>query len=53
VRRPVSWSRKALHDLQQQVAFIAEDNPAAARRIAARIREVGNALGEVATTRKR
>jgi plasmid stabilization system protein ParE len=51
VRRPVTWSREALDDIKEQVAFIALDNPAAARRVADRIRDAGKALGEMATGR--
>jgi toxin ParE1/3/4 len=51
VKRFVAWSREALDDLKQQVAFIAQDNPAAARRLADRIREMGQGLGEMATGR--
>ena len=49
--RSVTWSREALDDIKEQVAFIAQDNPAAARRVADRIRDVGKALGEMATGR--
>ena len=49
--RSVTWSRDALDDIKEQVAFIAQDNPAAARRVADRIRDVGKALGEMATGR--
>jgi plasmid stabilization system protein ParE len=51
VRRPVSWSREALDDIKEQVAFIAQDNPAAATQVADRIRDAGKALGEMATGR--
>jgi len=51
VRRPVTWSREALDDIKEQVAFIAHDNSAAARRVADRIREVGKALGDMVTGR--
>jgi plasmid stabilization system protein ParE len=51
MRRLVSWSREALDDIKKQVAFIAQDNPAAARRVADSIRDAGNALGEMATGR--
>ena len=49
--RPVQWSRDALDDLKRQIAYIAADNPGAARRIADRIRETGSALGETPTGR--
>jgi plasmid stabilization system protein ParE len=47
--RRVQWSDDALADLENQVVHIAKDNPAAARQVANRIRETGNALGEFAT----
>jgi plasmid stabilization system protein ParE len=40
-----------LDDLKEQVAFIAQDNPAAARRVADRIRDTGKSLGDMATGR--
>jgi plasmid stabilization system protein ParE len=49
VKRPVIWSREALDDLKQQIAFIAQDNPAAARRVTDRIRELSQGLGDMAT----
>lgn len=49
--RPVEWSRDALDDLKEQVAYIAADNPVAARKVAARIRTIGNNLGTMATGR--
>lgn len=49
--RPVTWSRAALDDIKERIAFIANDNPAAARRVADRIRETGMALGDIATGR--
>ena len=49
MKRPVKWTRAALDDLKAQIAFIARDNPAAARRVAERIRVSGNALGDFAT----
>jgi len=51
VTRPVQWSREALDDLKTQIAYIAVDDPGAARRVADRIRETGAALGERATGR--
>lgn len=47
--RHVQWSDDALDDLEKQVVHIARDSPAAARRVAKRIRETGDALGEFAT----
>ena len=49
MKRPVVWSRAALEDMKAQVAFIARENPAAARRVAERIRATGNALQDFAT----
>ena len=49
MKRPVVWSRAALEDMKAQVAFIARENPAAARRVAQRIRATGNALQDFAT----
>jgi len=51
VKRPVQWSRAALDDLKRQIGFIAEDNPFAARRVHARIRETAAALGDMAIGR--
>lgn len=51
MRRPVTWAREALDDMRGQLAFIAQDNPAAARRVADRLRETGDALGEIVTGR--
>lgn len=47
--RQVQWSEDALADMQAQVIHIARDNPVAARRIAIRIRETGDALADFAT----
>lgn len=49
--RTVQWTRDALDDLKGQIAYIAGDNPDAARRVAARIRVAGEALGDMATGR--
>ena len=51
MKRPVLWSRDALGDLKEQAAFIAQDNPAAARRVADRIRDTAKSLGDMATGR--
>lgn len=45
----VQWSDAALDDIESQVVFIAQDNPIAARRVAQRLRETGNALALFAT----
>lgn len=49
MKRAVSWSRAALNELKALVAYIARDNPVAARRVAARIRSTGDALADFAT----
>ena len=49
MKRPVRWTRAALEDMKAQIAFIAHENPAAARRVAERIRATGNALQDFAT----
>ncbi len=51
MKRPVIWSQGALDNLKQQIANVAEDNPAAARRLAARIQDTGQRLGDMATGR--
>lgn len=51
-RRRVLWSRDALDDLLQNAAYIARDNPAAARRIATALRKCGGQLGKSATGRR-
>jgi len=51
VTRPVRWSRAALNDLKDQLAYIARYNPAAARDVTARIRHSAKALEELATGR--
>ncbi len=51
MKRPVQWSRDALDDLKMQIAYIAADNPVAARRLVDRIRATGTALGDMATGR--
>lgn len=51
MRRSVQWSRAALDDLKAQIAYIAADNPAAARRVADRIRVSAAALGDMTTGR--
>lgn len=47
--RRVQWSQAALADLEAQLVHIAVDNPAAARKIALRLRETGDALARFAT----
>lgn len=52
MKRQVRWSREALDDIKAQATAIAADNPAAARRVAARLRAAGADLGRFATGRK-
>jgi toxin ParE1/3/4 len=40
----IRWSRKALDDLKDQIAFIAKDNPKAARKVAAQIRATAKVI---------
>jgi plasmid stabilization system protein ParE len=49
VKRTVAWSRGALDDLKAQLAYIAADNPTAARKVIDRIRDAGTALGSIPT----
>ncbi|MQT13209.1 type II toxin-antitoxin system RelE/ParE family toxin [Segnochrobactrum spirostomi] len=51
MKRPVRWAREALDDVKDQVAFIAQDNPHAARRIAQALRHAGDTLSTFATGR--
>ena len=51
MKRAVIWARAALDDIKEQIAFIAQDNPTAARRVADRLRDTGAALGDMATGR--
>lgn len=49
--RPVRWSLQARDDLAAIVRFVRERNPAAARRVALRIKSVADGLREFATGR--
>jgi toxin ParE1/3/4 len=51
VTRAIVWSRDALDDLTAQMAYIAADNPEAARRVAGAILDAAAALGQFATGR--
>ncbi|MFZ5674237.1 MAG: type II toxin-antitoxin system RelE/ParE family toxin [Pseudomonadota bacterium] len=51
MKRSVQWSRAALDDFKAQISYIAADNPAAALRVAKRIRDTVTALGPMATGR--
>lgn len=44
--RPVRWSTDALNDLAEQIAYIASENPSAARRVADAIDKTALALGD-------
>jgi toxin ParE1/3/4 len=47
--REVRWSSDALDDLNGIIAYIAEDNPQAARAVIDKIETAANRLGEIAT----
>ena len=47
--RRVIWSRAALDEIKAHVAWIASDNPIAARRVAQRISITGDGLADFAT----
>lgn len=49
--RRVVWSRDALDDLKAQLAYIAADNPDAARRVADTLLKAAAALGRAPTGR--
>ncbi|WP_295527727.1 type II toxin-antitoxin system RelE/ParE family toxin [Novosphingobium sp. Chol11] len=49
--RRVEWTRSALADIIAQAEHIARNNLDSAQRVAAAIREAGNALGTFATGR--
>ena len=51
MKRPVRWSEDALADLAGEAAFIAHGDPRAARKVRARLDEVGAALGDRPTGR--
>lgn len=51
MKRRVDWSHTALADLLIQIEYIAADNPDAAERVAAAIRQTGYDLGRFATGR--
>jgi plasmid stabilization system protein ParE len=52
LKRRVYWSESALEELTTSIAYIAERNPSAARRVHAEIDKAGNRLGEAATGRR-
>ena len=47
----VVWSESALDDLDSAIAYIAADNPVAARKVLDRIDAAGEGLGRVTTGR--
>lgn len=49
--RSVHWTRSSLDDLRAQIAYIAADSPAAARKVATSLRQTAEALGVRATGR--
>ncbi|UTH46292.1 type II toxin-antitoxin system RelE/ParE family toxin [Loktanella salsilacus] len=51
MRRPVRWSTDALADLSDQLAYIASENPSAARRVADALDRTALALGDMPTGR--
>ena len=51
MRRPVSWSRDALDDFKEQIAYIAAENPTAARRVTDALHATAQALSEMPTGR--
>ncbi|MGB9365861.1 MAG: type II toxin-antitoxin system RelE/ParE family toxin [Xanthobacteraceae bacterium] len=48
----VVWSENALDDLDSAIAYIAADNPIAARKVLERIDAATDAIGQVATGRR-
>ena len=51
MNRPVLWSTDALTDFNNQIAYIAAENPTAARRVAEAIDKAALALGGIPTGR--
>jgi plasmid stabilization system protein ParE len=51
MKRKVWWSETALDDFINQVTYIAQDNPQAARKVAARIQDAADGLGQQAIGR--
>ncbi|WP_386684988.1 type II toxin-antitoxin system RelE/ParE family toxin [Loktanella sp. R86503] len=49
MRRPVRWSSDALAHLTDQLAYIASENPSAARRVADALDRTALALGDMPT----
>lgn len=51
MKRKIWWSKAALADFKSQVAYIAQDNPQAARKVAARIQDAAIDLADQAIGR--
>ncbi len=51
-RRSLLWSRAALAELDHTIAYIAADNPAAARKVFTKIRKTTEGLRLAATGRR-
>jgi toxin ParE1/3/4 len=49
MKRPVTWSQDALNDFKQLIDYIAARNPDAAMRVADRIFESCDLIGEIAS----
>lgn len=49
MKRAVLWSRDALDDLKQQLAYISAEDPDAARKIVDKLRLTGDQLADFAT----
>lgn len=49
MKRAVLWSRDALDDIKQQLVYISAEDPDAARKITASIRQTGEQLSDFAT----
>ncbi|MFI4997638.1 MAG: type II toxin-antitoxin system RelE/ParE family toxin [Hyphomicrobiales bacterium] len=52
MKRRVLWSRDALDEFKEIIAYIARDNSRAARKVATIIRTTGDRLGSLATGRR-
>ena len=52
MNRRVLWSERALQELERDIAYIAERNPAAAHRVMDELRQAAEGLGVAATGRR-
>lgn len=50
-RRRLRWAASALDELKAAIAYIANDSPSAAARVASDLRRAGESLGQAATGR--